>query len=431
MSWERRSLPHAPDGVYIWRCGSPWSAQPVRWEGSSVHRFGIGLRLAAIVTMAVAVGCTTSHESPELGPRASPAASRFPDPVTSPLPPAKVAALQKVLNQAVADYTQFPGTLQPVPGVTAALLSDHGSWTGAAGKGGDGAQLSPQAMMAIYSVTKTFTAAEVMHLAATGRVDLDAPLSKYVQHRLTGNGATVRQALGMRSGLPGFTDQESQALLSAGLAHPGRHWTMQESLAYLKGNPSPPGGDPVYSSANYWLLGLLVENVTGRSLAEAYRADLLDPAGLNRIAVQDTERPTPPLAAPPRRLHLPPPDGYLPYRSIASGTGPAGGIAADAQTVARWGYQLYGARLLPAETVQAMMTPPSQTNIFPGARYGLGTMLFATLGAEDAFGHSGNDVGYSSLLAVLPARHLSIAVLVPDENNDVAAIVRDLLAVLR
>jgi hypothetical protein len=58
-------------------------------------------------------------------------------------------------------------------------------------------------------------------------------------------------------------------------------------------------------------------------------------------------------------------------------------------------------------------------------------MLFATLGAEDAFGHSGNDVGYSSLLAVLPARHLSIAVLVPDENNDVAAIVRDLLAVLR
>jgi D-alanyl-D-alanine carboxypeptidase len=192
-------------------------------------------------------------------------------------------------------------------------------------------------MMAIYSVTKTFTAAEVMHLAATGRVDLDAPLSKYVQHRLTGNGATVRQALGMRSGLPGFTDQESQALLSAGLAHPGRHWTMQESLAYLKGTPSPPGGDPVYSCAKYWLLGLLVENVTGRSVAEAYRADLLDPAGLNRIAVQDTERPTAPLAAPPRRLHLPPPDGYLPYRSIASGTGPAGGIATDAQTVARVG----------------------------------------------------------------------------------------------
>jgi D-alanyl-D-alanine carboxypeptidase len=287
----------------------------------------------------------------------------------------------------VSDYalTRAAGA----PGITAAVLTDHGSWAGAAGTGGDGAQLTPQAMMAIHSITKTFVAAEVMRLAEMGKVDLDAPLSTYIRHSLTANGATVRQTLSMRSGLIDPPDTALNAMVGTKASVARRRWTALEVLAALKPHSSPPGGIPVYSNTNYLLLGLLVEKVTGRTLAQVERADLFTPAGLSRVAAQDAERPVPPLAAPPGRLNAAP-DGYLPNRSWARlGFDSFAGIAADAPTVARWGYQLYGARLLSAKSVLEMTTQPSQDSIFPGVGYGLGTMTFTGLGTDAAYGHTG------------------------------------------
>ena len=395
--------------------------------------FDIGLRLMAVASMVLAVGCTQARDA-AAPPSASSAAvgsgvpSRFPEPGASNFPSETVAALQAVLDRAVRDHAFFAGS--GAPGVTAAVLTDQGSWMGAAGEGGDGRLLVPEAMMGIASVSKTFTAAEVLRLAAAGRVDLDAPMSNYVEHRLTGNGATVREALGMRSGIR-FHEPVLQAMLGAVFAAPGRRWTPRDSLAYEKGPTSAPGGAPAYSDANYWLLGLLVEKVTGRSLAQALRADLLDPAGLDRMAVQDAERPTPPLGAPPSRLRLGPPDGYLPCRALATAGGAAGGMAADAPTLARWGYQLYGARLLPAETVHAMMTQESAGTVFPGVGYGLGTMLFLAVGTETTVGHTGRSPAYSSMLAVIPTRHLSAAILIPDEERDTEAIMAELFAAVQ
>jgi CubicO group peptidase (beta-lactamase class C family) len=398
----------------------------------------------ALVTIALIAGCSGSHNASKSTPSASQSASsagagRFPDPVNRPLPAAKVVALQAVLNRVVADYrTQvrggFPPTGDAAPGLTAAVVSDQGVWSGAAGTGGDGAALTPTAMMNLASISKTFAAAEVLHLAAAGKVDLDAPLSKYVQHRLTSGNFTVRQALGMRSGLPDFGDADSTALLHDLLANCGRHWKPLDTLAYAKGQPSAPGTHVTYSSPNYLLLAVLIEKLTGGPLAAAYHADLIRPAGLDRIAVQDSDRPTPPLAVPPKRLHIGPADGYLPCRSVASATaGTMGGIAADAPTVARWGYQLYGARAVPSQTAQMMITAPTPEEIFPQIQYGLGTMIFSTLQLHvmPSVGHTGNNPESSTMLAVIPESHLSIALLVADEDKDTDGIMRKLFTALR
>jgi hypothetical protein len=53
------------------------------------------------------------------------------------------------------------------------------------------------------------------------------------------------------------------------------------------------------------------------------------------------------------------------------------------------------------------------------------------LGIRDSVGHRGGILGYSSLLAVAPERHLSVALLIADEEKDVFAIVRKLFAALR
>jgi D-alanyl-D-alanine carboxypeptidase len=129
-------------------------------------------------------------------------------------------------------------------------------------------------------------------------------------------------------------------------------------------------------------LGSVLVGFNGARLAAARLAAGLTQEQLGAAigSVQDADRPTPPLAVPPKRLHIGPADGYLPCRSVASATaGTMGGIAADAPTVARWGYQLYGARAVPSQTAQMMITAPTPEEIFPLIQYGLGTMIFSTL----------------------------------------------------
>ena len=70
-----------------------------------------------------------------------------------------------------------------IPGVTAAVVTHQGVWTGAAGVDGRATPLQPESGMALASITKTFTAAEVMLLSERGQVDLDVPASTYIDIR--------------------------------------------------------------------------------------------------------------------------------------------------------------------------------------------------------------------------------------------------------
>ena len=98
---------------------------------------------------------------------------------------------------------------------------------------------------------------------------------------------------------------------------------------------------------------MMIEKVTGGPLAGVLRRDLATPAGLKHAAFQDGEKPQPPAAVDDNES-CSEPDGYLPCRAFASAFAAAGGLAADAPTVARWGYQLYGGRVLPPDLVGEM-----------------------------------------------------------------------------
>ena len=394
-------------------------------------RSGWRTEVAVVLILAVAAtGCTkaaTTQPSSTASGSGSAAAAAFPAPPTNALPAATITALQAVLDKIVTDNAALPdGTT--AAGVSAAVVSDRGVWTGAAGRDGRGTPLRPETVMSIASITKTFTAAEVMHLVAAGQVTLDAPMSAYVKHPLTTNGATVRETLSMRSGL---SDPADDTFDKQFLAHPHRHWTMTETLAYTPKSNRAPGRSSEYANTNFLLLGLLIEAVTHRSAAAAIRTDLVNPAGLTRTAVQDAERPAPPVAVPNHDAVPVPFDGYLPVRCLASANVTAGGIAADAADVARWGYLLYGGRLIQPDLVAQMTEPLAQDTGTPGTpytAYGLGTMLFSVALGPDSLGHTGQIPGFSSLLAVVPERREAVAVLIADSNKDAFSAVHKLIA---
>lgn len=326
----------------------------------------------------------------------------FPEPGRGSLPARVGRRLDRSLAQAVAAGSS---TL----GVTAAVVTDAGVWVGAAGIGMRGEPLTPRSSLMYASITKTFTAAEVVLLASRGDIDLDKPISDYVDSPVADNGATVRQVLRMRSGLPAPDDDEG--LRNVLLQDPDRHWEPEQTLPDAPPEVPPAVGAFVYSNTNYTLLGQVIEEVTGTSFAAALHADLLDGRGLTGIAVQDVDRPRP-----PRVLPAPGDSGsgqYVANRSVATWFWAAGGIAGDAASIARWGYLLYGGRVLPPDLV-ASMHP-----LDDGTGYGFGTMHSeSTLVPGLAFvGHDGDIGPYRSTLRVATDRPLSVAVLIVHDEE--------------
>ena len=322
----------------------------------------------------------------------------FAAPHDEELPAGQRAALQAVLDAAVTR----PGN--PILGLTAAVVSPAGSWAGAAGVDGAVAPLVPDSTFDIASVTKTVTAAEVVSLAQAGRIDLDEPASKYLTHPLLQRNPTVRQLLSHTSGVPDFL---SPAFDADAAADPARSFTPGEALAYASDPLADPGGPAFrYSNSNYLLLGLLIEKITGLPYGQAVQRDVLGELG-SRMVAQDPMTPTGPLAVPDQREGVVPPGWFLPSRAWASAGGAAGGIAADAPTLANWGYRLYGGQVLPAER-----TVELTTDVTYG--YGLGTMIMERRNdlREGAVGHNGRMPGYTTLLVVFPAHQLSVAVLI-------------------
>ncbi|MFI7586797.1 serine hydrolase domain-containing protein [Spongisporangium articulatum] len=406
-----------------------------RWQRGAALPAVARAAVAVVVPALVLTGCTGST-SGGATPSSDPSVSSVgPEPVSAladvelPLPAASSAklggakALQAVIDGVVADSaTLNSGVL----GVTAAVVSAEGTWAGAAGKDGAGQALRPDTVLALGSITKTAVAAEVVHLAATGRLDLDKPASNYLSSPLLKKKPTVRQLLSMRSGIPEFDGR----LLSDARRRPTKVWSAREALGYVPdGDLQPPGGAYQYATSNYWLLGLLIEKVTGKAWAAAVGADVLGASSGLALQARDGERPSGRLAAPSPALGDRPDGEYVPNAGLASIAGAGGAMAGTALATARYGYGLYGGRTLPVKQVRELATAPDDT-----AGYGLGTGIKDRDG-DVSVGHQGDIPTFLNDLEVIPQRKLSVALLMvvdptvtpePDPSVYTAELVRAL-----
>ena len=308
------------------------------------------------------------------------------------------------------------------PDAIAAVVTPDGSWAGAAGIGGpDGRAATAADEFAIASVTKIFTAALVMRLVEQGEIDLDALLSTYVGGVHDANGATVRQALGMRSGLADFGPDAAVAIA----ADPAHHWTTAELVARFPAPVGDPGNSYNQASPNYILLALAVEGVTGRTYADVLRAEILDPVGATGILEQGAGVETPMPWALPTEAHTGAFDvgdlgagGAISCISSATFGPGSGSIASDAASLAAWTWQFFAGDVVTATSLETML--PS------GDGHGLGMEALGGLG-RNAIGQTGGKTGYGTILAAFPAEQTVIALFVNDESFIVESFVVDLL----
>jgi D-alanyl-D-alanine carboxypeptidase len=278
----------------------------------------------------------------------------------------------------------------------------------------------------IGSVTKSIVAAQVMQLVEAGDISLDTPATEYLPADFTfdTNGATIRQLLSQRSGIPDFYDD---ALEESFAADRLRVWEPDEVLA-LVGSARRPVGGFEYGDTNYIVLGLVIEHVRQRPLADVLRDGVLRVDGTERLIYQPDEVPTDPMAMPhgESRDSLEKGGGYLPSLSDASADGPAGAMASDSISLARW-WRAFCAGEIVSE---ASLTEMSTFYRNPDFDYGLGLVNPAD-GYAQGVGHLGANFGYNTWSACLTDDHSIVVVLTNFAESDIWNLGRPLVMAAR
>lgn len=359
-------------------------------------------------------------------PRSVPARAADPDavgarPPPSPGPPTPTplpaldAALADEL-QALLDDTTDGGF---VPGaVLSVSVPGRAPWSGASGiaERATGRAMAPDTPVRIASVSKMFTAVVVMQLVEEGRLSLDEPVATWLPEGVPGGGRiTVRHLLQHTSGLYDFL--EDRRLIGEMQAAPSYEWQPQELVDYAARFPSRALGRWDYSSTNYVVLGMLVERVTGQTLAQQVRQRIFGPLGMRHAAFLPQE------PAPANLAH-----GYsyehdLTRSSMSFAFGTAN-LAMTADDLARFGRALFAEELLRAETRDMMLEFVSGRGQYdmPDLAYGLGVMRnrlpigAAADGAERpeaanlVLGHIGGYGGFRAALWYAPDSGVVIVV---------------------
>jgi D-alanyl-D-alanine carboxypeptidase len=257
-----------------------------------------------------------------------------------------------------------------------------------------GASLRPAARLRVGSITKTFVATVVLQLVQEGRLRLDAPVRTWLPGLLPGGDTiTVRHLLQHTSGLPdhletpGFTE----GLLENPVYEP------EELVALATDRPLEfrPGTGFAYSSTGYVVAGLLVEAVTGHSLARELRDRVFGPLGLEHTSFPASKRR---IGGYHARGYVPGEHAPTPQAAPLDVTDinpswawAAGGLVSNAADVSRFYRSLLGGRLLKPGLLREMKTTVPDPE--GGGEYGLGIARVQTP-CGVFWGHEGALAGY-------------------------------------
>ena len=133
----------------------------------------------------------------------------------------------------------------------------------------------------IGSVTKQFTAACILQLIESGRLSLDDKLSKFYPDFPKGDSVTIHMLLNHTSGIASYTDQRNFMDVAT------LPWSKDSIISYFKNLPYnfSPGNGWRYNNSGYYLLGCIIEKVSGQSYSNYLQQNIFDKLGMKNTGV--------------------------------------------------------------------------------------------------------------------------------------------------
>jgi len=254
----------------------------------------------------------------------------------------------------------------------------------------------PAVEFQIGSVTKQFTAAAVLQLQNKGMLNIDQTVATYLPSYGFDSRITLRMLLNQTSGLADYLnfpqvnswiDGVSQATVLTQIAEAPLGFT--------------PGSLYSYSNSNYFILGSIIEAVSGITYANYLDANIFMPEDLSQTS------------------YLQPPDSAAPYNPgpvpglIADPSLPfaAGALWSNVEDLAKWDAALLNGEVIPSSLFTLMVTPPSVSSSGGGAsNYGMGWVR--GLEASHPFiWHNGETSSYTAFNGMFLDDGFSVSVL--------------------
>jgi len=276
----------------------------------------------------------------------------------------------------------------------------------------------------IASATKTFTSVLILQQVDEGVLTLEDTVSHWLDDPVVAkipyvDEITVRQLINHTSGVYDWFDDNSPFWQDAYFGEGAdwtKVWTSQELLAYLDGDKQAPyfapGKGVHYSNAGYYLLGMILEQATGKSYAEMLHAGITKPLGLADTIYGATE-PIPADVADAYHVIQGAPVNVSTINLSAYGS--AAAIISTTQDLSRFIDALLGGDLMKPATLDQMLTfGPSD---HAGYDAGLGIVQWTTPGGK-LTGHSGDGPGCSARMYRLDEADLTIVMLANIGGNE-------------
>lgn len=318
----------------------------------------------------------------------------------------KAAKIDKLMSQYV-DYGVFSGT---------ALVSDHDQVIFKKGYGLANREWNipntPEVKFRLGSITKQFTSMLVMQQVAKGTIKLDGHLSDYLPYYRgdVGSKVTIHQLLNHTSGIPSYTDDPKFRL------DVSRNYYVVDDFVkkFCSGDLQfDPGTKFHYNNSGYFILGAILEHVTGKPYEVLLKENIFDPLGMKDSGYDHYADILPKRATGYQRgldeiVNAPYLDMALPYA--------AGSLYSTVEDLYKWDQALYTDKLLPTDLKQKIFTPGLEhygygwnIDILPTNDPGAGQTMIA---------HGGGINGFNTLEQRLVGDHDLIVLFsnTPDAN---------------
>lgn len=308
--------------------------------------------------------------------------------------------------QAIDAFLQAQVKANRIPGLAVAVVQgDQVIFQKGYGESAPGKPVTAQTQFYLGSVTKSFTALAVMKLVEQGKLELDAPVQKYLpwfrvappqgqavdpqasapEHN-AGARITVRSLLNHTSGLSELGDPNPSVYTAS----------LEEQVRLLSDvHPNAPVSSRFqYYNQNYRVLGLLMEQVSGQSYGDILKTNVFTPLGMAHSTTHPADAPA--LAQGYTRVFgfaLPRSQVYVP------GALPSGYMITTAEDMAQYmlaqlnNRQADGSQLLTPAALAQMRTPPAGI----GSEYGMGWMVLEN---GNTLAHGGALDNFQSFVAL-------------------------------
>ncbi|MFH8727796.1 serine hydrolase domain-containing protein [Streptomyces termitum] len=347
------------------------------------HRRRLTLSAATLVT-ALAAGLVPATTALAAEPAARPA------PTTAPATPAPdMDGVAAALDAAMANGA---------PGAMARFAGPDGVRSRTAGVRDreTGAPMDIHARFRVGSVSKTFSTVVLLQLVQEGRLELDQPVNRYLPGLLPDDRITVRHLLTHRSGLSDYTNAMFADTVPGFEAVRNRVFTYRELVGLSLAEPrtTEPGVSYRYSNTNFVVVGMLIEELTGRPVADAYQKRIFKPL---RLRGTSYVHPDTRIAGLHARGYLHPDAAGDPLvdstEQTVSWAQSAGAVISTPADLNTFTSALMRGRLLSPAMMDAMttVTPTDATNT---RFYGLGLRRYDLSCGTQVFGHTGTVQGF-------------------------------------